>query len=88
MNDMDVISGCVSVYFMSFCDFSTAAGLRSRSAKNKAQIVREVEKNVWPAIAAGKVKPVVYKYFPLAEAAEGHQLMESSKHIGKILLTV
>ncbi|XP_009593200.1 uncharacterized protein LOC107829020 [Nicotiana tabacum] len=65
-----------------------AAGLRSRSAKNKAQIVREVEKNVWPAIAAGKVKPVVYKYFPLAEAAEGHQLMESSKHIGKILLTV
>lgn len=65
-----------------------AAGLRSRSAKNKAQIVREVEKNVWPAIAAGKVKPVVYKYFPLAEAAEAHQLMESSKHIGKILLTV
>ncbi|KAJ8549626.1 hypothetical protein K7X08_033333 [Anisodus acutangulus] len=65
-----------------------AAGLRSRSAKNKAQIVREVEKNVWPAIAAGKVKPVVYKYFPLAEAAEAHQLMESSRHIGKILLTV
>ncbi|KAM3362430.1 quinone oxidoreductase PIG3 [Capsicum galapagoense] len=65
-----------------------AAGLRSRTAKNKAQIVREVEKNVWPAIAAGKVKPVVYKYFPLAEAAEAHQLMESSKHIGKILLTV
>lgn len=79
---------CVSVIFVSIFDFSTAAGLRSRSAKNKAQIVREVEKNVWPAIAAGKVKPVVYKYFPLAEAAEAHQLMESSKHIGKILLTV
>ncbi|PHT61694.1 hypothetical protein T459_34459 [Capsicum annuum] len=66
-----------------------AAGLRSRSAENKTQIVREVEKNVWPAIAAGKVKPVVYnKYFPLAEAVEAHQLLESSKHIGKILLTV
>ncbi|KAA8515326.1 hypothetical protein F0562_018444 [Nyssa sinensis] len=62
------------------------AGLRSRSTENKALIVSEVEKKVWPAIVAGKVKPVVYKYLPLSEAAEGHQLMESSKHIGKILL--
>ncbi|XXG70455.1 hypothetical protein AAC387_Pa06g3212 [Persea americana] len=63
-----------------------AAGLRSRSPENKALVVSEVEKNVWPAIAAGKVKPVVYKSFPLYEAAEAHSLMESSKHIGKILL--
>lgn len=63
-----------------------AAGLRYRSPENKAAIVREVESNVWPAIASGKVKPVVYKYFPLYEAAEAHRLMESSKHIGKILL--
>ncbi|KAJ9690329.1 hypothetical protein PVL29_012798 [Vitis rotundifolia] len=63
-----------------------AAGLRNRSLENKAAIVSEVEQNVWPAIAAGKVKPVVYKYFPLTEAAEAHQLMESSNHIGKILL--
>ncbi|KAI4299306.1 hypothetical protein L6164_032775 [Bauhinia variegata] len=62
------------------------AGLRNRSPENKAVIVNEVENNVWPAIAAGKVKPVVYKYFPLSEAAEAHRLMESSKHIGKILL--
>ncbi|GAU33512.1 hypothetical protein TSUD_386570 [Trifolium subterraneum] len=62
------------------------AGLRSRSPENKALIISEVEKNVWPAIAEGKVKPVVYKSFPLAEAAEAHQLMESSQHIGKILL--
>lgn len=88
ISEMDLILDCISVDFMSVCDFSTAAGLRTRSAENKAQIMREVEKNVWPAIAAGKVKPVVYKYFPLAEAAEAHQLMESSKHIGKILLTV
>ncbi|KAJ8628504.1 hypothetical protein MRB53_021811 [Persea americana] len=63
-----------------------AAGLRTRSPENKALIVSEVEKNVWPAIAAGKVKPVVYKSFPLYEAAEAHRLMESSNHIGKILL--
>uniref|UniRef100_K3YU54 Enoyl reductase (ER) domain-containing protein n=1 Tax=Setaria italica TaxID=4555 RepID=K3YU54_SETIT len=65
-----------------------AAGLRGRSPANKAQIVSEVEKNVWPAVAApaGKVKPVIYKTFPLSEAAEAHRLMETSTHIGKILL--
>lgn len=66
----------------------TAAGLRNRSPENKAAIVSEVEKNVWPAIAAGKIKPVVYERFPLGEAAEGHRIMESSKHIGKIILYV
>ncbi|XP_027105181.2 uncharacterized protein [Coffea arabica] len=65
-----------------------AAGLRNRSKENKALIISEVEKNVWPAIAAGKVKPVVYKYLPLGQASEGHKLMEGSKHIGKILLVV
>ncbi|KAF8031255.1 hypothetical protein BT93_D0451 [Corymbia citriodora subsp. variegata] len=63
-----------------------AAGLRTRSIENKAAIVSEVENKVWPAIEQGKVKPVVYKYLPLAEAAEGHRLMESSKHVGKIVL--
>lgn len=63
-----------------------AAGLRNRSPENKAVIVGEVEKHVWPAIAAGKVKPVVFKSFPLSEAAEAHRLMESSAHVGKILL--
>ncbi|KAL2341946.1 hypothetical protein Fmac_009886 [Flemingia macrophylla] len=62
------------------------AGLRNRSPENKAVIVSEVEKNVWPAIGEGKVKPVVYKSFPLSDAAEAHRLMESSQHIGKILL--
>ncbi|KAF6163208.1 hypothetical protein GIB67_025072 [Kingdonia uniflora] len=62
------------------------AGLRTRSLENKALIVNEVEKNVWPAIASGKVKPVVYKSFPMSEAAKAHELMESSTHIGKILL--
>ncbi|KAK4797492.1 hypothetical protein SAY86_029818 [Trapa natans] len=65
-----------------------AAGLRTRTIENKAEIVSEVEKKVWPAIEAGKVKPVVHKYFSLSEAAEAHRLMESSQHIGKILLVV
>lgn len=69
-------------------DVVIGAGLRHRDAENKAQIVSEVEKNVWPAIAAGKVKPVVYKRLPLADASESHRLMESSKHIGKIVLLV
>ncbi|RZS02820.1 hypothetical protein BHM03_00032899 [Ensete ventricosum] len=50
-----------------------AAGLRNRNLENKAKIVAEVEKHVWPAIAAGKVKPIVYKTFPLSEAAEAHR---------------
>jgi len=65
---------------------SVASRLRYTSPESKALIVSEVEKNVWPAIVAGKVKPVIYKSFPLSEAAEAHRLMESSKHIGKILL--
>ncbi|KAK1275565.1 putative mannitol dehydrogenase [Acorus gramineus] len=64
-----------------------AAGLRNRSTENKAEIIREVEKHVWPAIEAGKVKPVVCKSFSFSEAVEAHRLMESSTHIGKILLT-
>ncbi|MCL7033307.1 hypothetical protein MKW94_000706 [Papaver nudicaule] len=62
------------------------AGLRSRSSENKTLIVSEVEKNVWPAIASGKVKPVIYKSLPLSEVVGAHKLMESSAHIGKILL--
>nr|GEU81942.1 quinone oxidoreductase PIG3 [Tanacetum cinerariifolium] len=65
---------------------SNGAGLRTRSLEKIAEIVSEVEKNVYPAIAQGKVQPVVYKYLPLSEAGEGHKLMETSAHIGKILL--
>ncbi|XP_010538691.1 PREDICTED: quinone oxidoreductase PIG3 [Tarenaya hassleriana] len=62
------------------------AALRPRSRENKARVVAEVEKNVWPAIEAGKVKPIIHASFPLSEAAEAHKLMETSNHIGKILL--
>ena len=65
----------------------TGSGLRPRPVHEKAAIARAVEENVWPLIAAGKVKPVIYKTFPLREAAAAHALMESSQHIGKIVLT-
>jgi NADPH2:quinone reductase len=65
----------------------TGSTLRSRSIADKAAIARAVEDNVLPLLAAGKVKPVIYKTFPLREAAAAHALMESSAHIGKIVLT-
>ena len=65
----------------------TGSGLRPRPVHEKAAIARAVEEHVWPLIAAGKVKPVIYKTFPLREAAAAHALMESSRHIGKIVLT-
>ena len=66
----------------------TGSTLRSRSVADKGAIVRAVEEKVLPLFAAGKVKPVLFKTFPLNEAAAAHALMESSAHIGKIVLTV
>jgi len=66
----------------------TGSTLRARAVPDKAAIARALEANVWPLIAAGKVKPVIYRTFPLAEAAAAHALMETSTHIGKIVLTV
>ena len=66
----------------------TGSMLRPRSAAFKAALAAEVEKHVWPLLAAGKLRPLIYKTFPLAEAAAAHQLMESSAHIGKIVLEV
>lgn len=60
--------------------------LRPRSAGFKAALATEVERHVWPLAASGQLKPVIYKTFPLAEAAQAQQLMASSEHIGKILL--
>lgn len=62
--------------------------LRPLPAERKAEIARGLEREVWPLFAAGKVRVVVEKVFPLAEVAEAHRLMESSAHIGKIVLSV
>jgi NADPH2:quinone reductase len=64
----------------------TGSTLRSRSVAEKAAIVAALREKVWPLWGAGKLRPFTYRQFPLREAAEAHQLMESSQHIGKILL--
>ena len=66
----------------------TGSTLRPRSVDFKAALAADVEKHVWPLIAAGKFRPVIYQTFPLNEAAAAHELMESSAHIGKIVLEV
>jgi NADPH2:quinone reductase len=66
----------------------TGSTLRAQSLENKARIAAGVESHVWPLIAEGKFKPVIHSRFPLAEAYKGHALMESSQHIGKILLSI
>ena len=66
----------------------TGSTLRSRSAAFKAKIAEQLEAKVWPLIESGRIKSVVNAAFPLAEAARAHALMESSTHLGKIVLTV
>ncbi len=66
----------------------TGSTLRSRSVADKAEIASGIEEKVWPLIAAGKIKPVIDSTFPLAKASDAHARMESSAHIGKIVLTV
>ncbi len=66
----------------------TGSTLRPRSVAEKAEIARSLEAKVWPLFAAGRCKPAIFKTFPLADAAGAHRLMESSQHVGKIVLTV
>ena len=66
----------------------TGSTLRPRPVEFKGAIARNLREEIWPLIEAGKIKPVIYKSFPLAQASEAHKLMESSQHVGKIVLTV
>jgi NADPH:quinone reductase len=66
----------------------TGSTLRSRSVADKGAIARAVEEKVLPLLASGKVKPLLYKTFPLKDAAAAHALMETSTHIGKIVLAL
>jgi putative PIG3 family NAD(P)H quinone oxidoreductase len=66
----------------------TGSTLRGRTVAQKAAVADAMRQAVWPLIAAGQVKPVIFKTFPLAEASEAHRLMETSNHIGKIVLTL
>lgn len=66
----------------------TGSTLRARSIEQKAAIVARLQAKVWPVLAQGRCLPVIHAVFPLARASEAHLLMESSQHIGKIMLTV
>lgn len=66
----------------------TGSTLRSRSTQDKAAIARAIEQQVLPLLASGRVKPIIDSTFPLAQAAKAHARMETSAHIGKIVLTL
>ena len=66
----------------------TGSTLRARTVEQKGAIAGPLKRVVWPLLDQGKVKPVIHRTFPLAQASEAHRLMESSEHIGKIVLTV
>jgi NADPH2:quinone reductase len=66
----------------------TGSTLRPRSIEYKAQVAAALRERVWPLLEAGTLQPVIYQTFALDQAAAAHALMESSVHIGKILLQV
>jgi NADPH2:quinone reductase len=66
----------------------TGSTLRPRTVAQKAEIAQELRAKVWPVLEAGRCRPVIDTVFPLSQAAEAHALMESSRHIGKIMLRV
>jgi NADPH2:quinone reductase len=65
----------------------TGSTLRPRSVAYKTMLARELRARAWPLLESGRVKPVIHQVFPAAKAAEAHALMESSTHVGKIVLT-
>jgi len=62
--------------------------LRPRTVEFKGYVAKNLREKIWPLIDAGKIKPQIYKTFPLENAADAHRLMETSQHIGKIVLTL
>ena len=66
----------------------TGSTLRARPVADKALIAQKLQTTVWPLVAQGAIKPVIHQVFPLTEAAAAHVLMESNRHIGKLLLQI
>jgi putative PIG3 family NAD(P)H quinone oxidoreductase len=66
----------------------TGSTLRPRSVAFKTAVADELARNVWPHVAEGKLKPVIDKVFPFADAPDAHRRMESGDHVGKIVLTI
>jgi len=66
----------------------TGSTLRPQSIENKGRMARGLREKVWPLLEGGKVKPIIYKTFPLAEAAAAHAELERADQVGKMMLTV
>ncbi len=66
----------------------TGSTLRPRPVVFKGAIATSLHKHVWPLLESGAIKPIIFKTFPLEEAAQSHELMESNQHIGKIVLLI
>ena len=66
----------------------TGSTLRPRTVEQKGAIAAQLHRTVWPLLEKKTVRPVIYRTFPLTQAAEAHRLMETSEHIGKIVLEV
>jgi NADPH:quinone reductase len=66
----------------------TGSTLRARSSEEKARIALAMQQSLWPELARGQMRPLIHAEFPLADVAKAHALMESSQHIGKIVLNV
>ncbi|HEX6320053.1 MAG TPA: NAD(P)H-quinone oxidoreductase [Burkholderiales bacterium] len=66
----------------------TGSTLRPRPVEFKGYLARNLREKIWPLIEAGKIRPEIFKTFPLEQAADAHRLMESSQHIGKLVLTL
>jgi len=66
----------------------TGSTLRARSVEFKAEIARHLRERIWPLLASGRIRPVIHQTFRLDRASEAHALMESSQHVGKLVLTL
>jgi NADPH2:quinone reductase len=66
----------------------TGSTLRPRTVEYKTQVAQALRAKVWPLIETGAIRPVIYRVFPLEQAAQAHALMESGAHVGKIMLSV
>lgn len=66
----------------------TGSTIRARPASEKARLVGEIERKVWPWVVSGQLKPLIYQSYPIKNASEAHKVMESGAHIGKIALEV
>jgi NADPH2:quinone reductase len=66
----------------------TGSTLRPQSVANKGRMAHGLKEKVWPLLEAGKIKPIIYKIFPLKDAAGAHAELERADHVGKVMLTV